>query len=294
MPPSFGRELCDLLADPLTECMLAADRLERTDLIGLLERARDGLRRRQTSRWILRAAADRDIIETLERDAVRHASAPARPDATPREDPRAGDDPQMIGLLLERCRAAFAAGLSFRDVWTTILRGHPAVRPGKAEVFDGSRSWIEVRLVTGAHLVYEEPVGYWLIDPADLARRARIDAWSAGPEHARARRYRHKAEELRTAGETMRSDARYALFRLAGTYEQLADQLEPANGSSARRSLAGARGATPRAAPERAGGLPRPRRPGSPHVLGPGLRDHERDQQQGGQPDPARPTTAAV
>ena len=135
----------------------------------------------------------------------------------------------MRNDLLRQCRAAFSVGLAFPTVWQTILRVHPAVRDKPIAINDGERQWLEVPLVTGDHLIFEEPVGYWLIGSLDLLRRERIAAGDASdPEQARARRFRHKAEELRTAADGMASSAKGMLLRLAATYDVLADGADAA------------------------------------------------------------------
>jgi hypothetical protein len=132
----------------------------------------------------------------------------------------------MIDDLLEQCRTALLVGMDFQRVWGTILMVHPDVLAGPLEMTDGDRTWVEVPLMSGDRLAYEEPVGYWLISQIDLVRRANINACSPSQELARARRYEHKAEELRAAAEAMRSEAKDAMLRLASTYEQLAEGVD--------------------------------------------------------------------
>jgi len=56
--------------------------------------------------------------------------------------------------LLQRCRAACAAGVDFPTVYKTVIASD-RLRPGMpTQATDGTRTWLEMTLSSGGRLVY--------------------------------------------------------------------------------------------------------------------------------------------
>ena len=61
----------------------------------------------------------------------------------------------MSSELVQRCTQAQAEGADFPTVWHTVLKGHDLVGGIPRQRFDGSRTLLEIPLVTGYCVVYD-------------------------------------------------------------------------------------------------------------------------------------------
>lgn len=59
-----------------------------------------------------------------------------------------------IGGLLQLCRAARDAGRDFPDIWANIIEKHPLVVSIPRQTHEGEEPVLEIRLITGARLVF--------------------------------------------------------------------------------------------------------------------------------------------
>jgi hypothetical protein len=60
--------------------------------------------------------------------------------------------------LVRFCAAARRAGADFPTIWNTLLKGHPLVAGIPIQSLDGTRSILEIPLVTGHRITYEPDV----------------------------------------------------------------------------------------------------------------------------------------
>ena len=56
--------------------------------------------------------------------------------------------------LVRFCVAARRAGADFPTIWHTLLKGHPLVAGIPIQSFDGTRSMLEIPLITGHRITY--------------------------------------------------------------------------------------------------------------------------------------------
>jgi len=57
--------------------------------------------------------------------------------------------------LVRFCVAAHRAGADFPTIWHTLLKGHPLVAGIPIQRLDGTRSMLEIPLITGHRITYE-------------------------------------------------------------------------------------------------------------------------------------------
>jgi hypothetical protein len=79
----------------------------------------------------------------------------------------------MSSELLSQCLGAWERGVDFPAVWRDILRVHPLIAGPAIQMADRDRSWLEVPLTTGEHLVYHPEEGYSLLGRLAIVLRSR-------------------------------------------------------------------------------------------------------------------------
>jgi hypothetical protein len=63
--------------------------------------------------------------------------------------------PERADDLARLCTDAVRKGEDFPTVWQTLLRGHPLVDGIPRQRLEGTRSFLEIRLITGERLVFD-------------------------------------------------------------------------------------------------------------------------------------------
>jgi hypothetical protein len=57
--------------------------------------------------------------------------------------------------LARKCSLAAADGADFPNVWNSVLKPHPTVAGLPVQRIDGSRSFLDIPLMSGHRIVYE-------------------------------------------------------------------------------------------------------------------------------------------
>ena len=66
--------------------------------------------------------------------------------------------------LLERCRAAHAAGVDFPTLWHEVIKPHPMVLGPPVQTVRDGRIRMEVRLITGGAIAFDTETSQILAD----------------------------------------------------------------------------------------------------------------------------------
>jgi hypothetical protein len=57
--------------------------------------------------------------------------------------------------LLRRCNEAMSSGVDFPTIWHEIIKGHPLLGSGPIQRHDGTKAYLEIRLLNGQSLILE-------------------------------------------------------------------------------------------------------------------------------------------
>ncbi len=63
---------------------------------------------------------------------------------------------ESVAGLLQQCVAARVSGADFPTVWQNILRNHPLVIGPPIQRLEGQAPVLEIRLITGQRLIYDD------------------------------------------------------------------------------------------------------------------------------------------
>jgi hypothetical protein len=74
----------------------------------------------------------------------------------------------MARDLVRRCALARGEGADFPTVWHTVLKGHRLVAGIPRQRFEGTRSRLEIPLITGHCVVYDADTGEFSLEIAPL------------------------------------------------------------------------------------------------------------------------------
>jgi hypothetical protein len=57
--------------------------------------------------------------------------------------------------LVSACNEAMGGGVDFPTIWHEIIKGHPLVGSGPIQRHDGTKAYLEIRLLNGQSLILE-------------------------------------------------------------------------------------------------------------------------------------------
>lgn len=60
---------------------------------------------------------------------------------------------ERIRDLVRRCNEAMSGGADFPTIWHEIIKGHPLVASRPIQRHDGTRAYLEIRMLNGQSLV---------------------------------------------------------------------------------------------------------------------------------------------